>query len=465
MSNDEKHIRLQSFNIPDPKLLFAWECPLLFETICKKYNNFSTENKKLNLRFSDYQNVLLPTPNGLSQNFEFLFKLKKNNQNVSKLFSISIKNKILSLINNNPENMKNVTEGNIIDNIEELIYIDYKFSGIQDIILEIKSYVQTFDLTSISFLWSVPHFTYESQYINGQKERLLRIKISDLLIGDNKIICEITKNFNKQSFKKNYNYNKSRYPYGGNCLVSPFDGFSMYTNFTFYIEGWKGSSLPLLFRIKLKTKSNILVDISDAGFFSQSISINNLPAGSNHIFLEVSDNQDRSVLFPCLVNIKPNNNLQPINNYIDYVTDIRQKMVLVDIYYQNDNANIENTVEEKNEINSRLEILNTYYQEISMNFNTENFFDNIDKVITFLFGLSKKNLKDINFQNLYDLLDLIINNIDPLLDDFSKTSMLFKIIDNLSLNIENKKGLISKIFYTIESYLIIFKILFSFLRR
>jgi len=188
------------------------------------------------------------------------------------------------------------------------------------------------------------------------------------------------------------------------------------------------------------------VDISDAGFFSQTININNLPPGNNHIFLEVADNQERSVLFPCLVNIKPNNYLQPIEIYIDNVTDIRQKMIMVDIFYENDNLNLENTVEEKNEINSRLEILNTYYQEISVNFNSENFFDNFDKVITFLLGLSKKNLKDINFQILYDLLEIIVNNIDPLLDDSSKTEILIKIIDNLSINIENRKGSISKFF-------------------
>jgi len=239
MSNDEKYLRLQYFNIPDPQLLFAWECPLIFEAICKKYNNFSLENKKLNFRFSDYQKFILPTQNGESLNFEFLLMLKKNDRNVSEIFSISIKNNFLPFINNNQENIKNVTEGNIIDNIEEVIYIEYKFSGVQDIIFEIKSYAETFDLSSISFFWSVPHFTNESQYLNGQKERLLRIKISDLLIGYNKITCKITKNFNKQSFQKIYNYYISQYPYGGNCLVSPYNGISMYTNFTFYVQGWK----------------------------------------------------------------------------------------------------------------------------------------------------------------------------------------------------------------------------------
>jgi len=221
--------------------------------------------------------------------------------------------------------------------------------------------------------------------------------------------------------------------------VSPNSGISLYTNFTITQEGWKGGAMPLLFRIKCKTKSNILIDISNGGFFSQNFIINSLPEGNNNIFLEVSDQQGRFVLSPCSVNVKGNNNLQIIENYITNIIDIPQKMVMMDILTLNSNENRDNHFEGKKEINTRIEVLNSYYKEISLNFNPERFYENIDKVLSFLLELSNKNLKDINFQNLYEILDLIINNFDPFIENLNKVGYLYRIIDNFSENIKIKR--------------------------
>jgi len=205
--------------------------------------------------------------------------------------------------------------------------------------------------------------------------------------------------------------------------------------------------MPYLFKIKCKTSSNILLDLSNGGFLSQSITINNLPVGNNNVFLEVNDNQGRSVLIPCFVNVKFNDNQPSMENFLANVNDISQKMVMMEIYTSSANKNKENQVDEKLEINIRLDILNSFFEDISVNFDSDKFLYNFDKVISFLLGLSNKNLKDINFKNLYDLLDIIVNNIDPFLDDMNKISLLYKILNNFSENIKNKNAQILGIYF------------------
>lgn len=424
---------------PDQKLLFAWECPILFKNICNQFNEYSNKNKILYLKFIDYQ-IAMQTPTNEIQTLQFLMKLKKNNRFTNKSFNITIKNSMSKIVNNS-ENLNINNENNqtiLIQNLEELLYIDFKPSKNEDIFFELKSLDQSINFLSISMLWNVKHFYDKNLYLNGQMEKLLRIKYSDLLIGNNLIICEITNINSKQTFKKIYNFNVDRNPYGGNCLVSPNSGISMFTNFTVIQEGWKGGAMPLLFKIKCKTNSNILLDLSDGGFFTQNYTLN-LPEGNNNIFLEVTDKQGRFALTPCYVNIKKNNNQQSIENFLTNVFDISQKMVMMDVYTSKLNSQTkENQVDVKTEIKSRFDILNTFYHENSVEFNEENFLENFDIVISFLLELSKKNLKDINFKKLYDILDIIIIHVDPFLDDLNKMSILYKILDNFSENIKNK---------------------------
>jgi len=428
----------QSYN-NDLQLLYAWECPSLFKDICKQYNEFSIDNKILNLKFKDYKTVI-QIPTNEREIFEFLLKLKKNTRSNGKSLSITIQKPKTDFINKF-ENIYNSTTNDqtmILENIKQSLYIDYKTSKSEDIFFELKSLNNLIDFSSISLIWIIPHFKDQTLYLNGQNEIQLRIKLSNLLIGNNEIICDITNIKTNQTFKKIYNFSVERNPYGGNCLVSPNSGISMYTNFTITQEGWKGGSLPLLFKIMCKTNSNILIDLTNGGFFTQSFSINNLPEGNNIIFLEVSDNQGKSVLAPCPLKINKNNSKPPIETYLENLNDITRKMVLFDIYTLNKDENTKNQDDEKKEIDYRLNILNTYYEEISFKFDHEKFFENIEKVLSFLLEFSYKNLKNIDLGKLFDILDLIINNIDPLLDEMNKINILYEILDNFSENIKIK---------------------------
>jgi len=327
-----------------------------------------------------------------------------------------------------------------------LLYIDYRLSKNEDLIFELKSIDNSINYSSISIIWLVQHFSNNNLYLNGQNEKLLRIKIYDLLIGNNEIICEITNINTSQTFRKFIIYNVDRNPYGGNCLVSPNFGISIYTNFTITQEGWKGGAVPLLFKVKFKTNSNIFLDISNGGFFSETFNLNKLPEGNNKIFLEVSDQQGRFVLFPCLVKVKGIDNQQSIENFITNIRDISQKMVMMDIFSHNVIEKNYNQTEEKKEIIDRINILNTYYEEISAKFESDNFFENFDKFVSFLLELSNKNLKEIKLEIFCKTLNLIINNIDPFIDDLNKMNFLYKILDNLSENIKIKRQEISGIF-------------------
>jgi len=447
LSKDEKLMRAKQSYKLDLELLFAWECPLFFKNICIRFSEFSNNNKKLTLRFSDYQ-ALINTPTNQKEDFEFILKLKKNNRFNSKSFIVSIQ-KPKANFNNNYENKINDTisiQNPLSGNIEDLLFIDYRLSKSEDIFFELKSFDDSINYSSISITWLVQHFSNKDLYLNGQNENLLRIKIFDLLIGNNEIICEITNIFTSQIFRKLLIYNVDRNPYGGNCLVSPNLGISMSTNFTIIQEGWKGGAMPLLFKVKCRTNSNIFLDISNGGFFSQTFNLNKLPEGNNNIFLEVSDQQGRFVLFPCLVKVKHNDNQQSIENYITNINNISQKMIIMDIFtsYVNEKKDIK--VDEKKEIAASINILDTYYEELSYKFEPNKFFENFDKIVSFLVELSNKNLKEIKLEILSKTINLIISNIDPFIDDLNKMSVLYKIIDKLSENIKIKIGEISGIF-------------------
>jgi len=393
------------------------------------------------LQFSDYQNILA-APNSDLEKLNFILKLKKNNQAVSKSFNISI-NKPIGNINNNSDNLDNLginNDKNLFENIGEFLNIEYELKGSQDIYFQIKSINEFIDFSTFSFQWTIPHFNDNSLYLNGRKEIFLRVKLSDLLIGDNEIVCEISL-YNGKKIQKNFNYLVERNPYGGNCLVNPFNGIALYTNFTFFIEGWKSSSLPLLYKIKYKTKSNILIDVTEGGFFSNNFTINILPEGNNHIFLEISDNKGLSSLNLCSANIRSINNLILIDEILD-MKPITEKMMLLDIYNSGVNLNSEtliNNSESKKEIEDSFNLINLYYKEISMNFDPNKFLENFDKVISFILNFSNKNLEDIDFQNIFELLDIIVNNIDSLLDDLKKMQILYSIMDNFSKNLNLKR--------------------------
>jgi len=461
ISKDEKNMRSKQSYMTDINLLFAWDCPLSFENLCKQYSDFSNYNQIFILRPSDYQ-AIIPTPTSEVENFQLLLKLKKNNRFNKKSFIISIQKPKLNFINKN----ENITNDTMkipynFDHIGDLFYIDYRFSKREDIFFELKSLENTINYSYISITWTVQHFSSKDLYLNGRNEKLLRVKSSDLLIGNNEIICEITNVFTSQTFNKLFHYNVDPNPFGGNCLVYPNQGIAMHTNFTIIQEDWKGGALPFLFKIKCKTISNIYVDISNGGFFSQSFNINKLPEGNNHIYLEVSDQQGRFVLFPCLVKVKNNDNQYSLENYLNKTKDIYQKMVLMDVYLSNlndkketqtyssiMNEKKENQANEKKEITDRINILETFNQEIYSNSNpdSEKFFENFETIISFLLELSKKNLKEINLEILYNTLNIIISNIDPFIDDLKKIGFLYKIIDNLSDNIKIKRAEITGIF-------------------
>jgi len=167
-------------------------------------------------------------------------KLKKNNRTNIKSFTISIKKPKTIIIVNKNETLNNETTNNqpiIIENFEEILYIDYKPSKGEDIVFTLMSLDESINFSSISILWIVRHFKDKNQYLNGQNELLLRINLSDLLIGINEIKCLITINSTKKMFEKTYFYNVDRNPFGGNCLVSPDSGFSMLTNLTIIQDG------------------------------------------------------------------------------------------------------------------------------------------------------------------------------------------------------------------------------------
>ena len=80
-----------------------------------------------------------------------------------------------------------------------------------------------------------------------------------------------------------------------------------------------------MYKIKYQDQNKILVDLSNNGFLEEKYISNRLPVGDK-FFLEVINNQGKSTIIPCNVVVKVNKNLEEIENFLDYISDISQKI-------------------------------------------------------------------------------------------------------------------------------------------
>jgi len=360
-------------------------------------------------------------------NYDFILNVFKDQRSANKKITLILKKPLITnTLTSNPSTIslnEPKKEEEEID-LTDLIVIEQISIGKLDITFQVSLLDPKIDMQKYQYTWTVKHFTSDEQYINGKNEINLRVKISDLLNGVNKIDFKITNPKSKKEYFKSYDYEKNLPPSGGNCQVSPVTGFSLSTDFTFKFENWKSKSLPLLYKIKYQNNNKILVDISDGGVSENKFSSNTLPFTEKFI-LEIIDTQGLSAEISCNVKVKKNQNLPEIQSFLEQFFDTSKKLMMMDIYQTNKNSNDMDPAM----LNNAIDMVDNLFGD---DLTQEMFLQKYESIVSTIITISNQNLDNDKINKIYKILKLIVKNVDPLLGDSSKVDLLYKILDNLN---------------------------------
>jgi len=417
---------IRSNQVNDPLLLFSWECPSQFQQICKEYSIPKNENSILNFPNAIYSN-LIKAPI-VQDNYDFILNLLKDKRSANQKITLILKKPFITSISTSKPSTISLNDPKKEEEEEkdltDLIVIEQNSIGKLDIMFQASLLDPKIDMQKYQYTWTVIHFTSEDQYINGKNEINLRVKISDLLNGVNKIDFKITNPKSKKEYLKSYDYEKNLPPYGGNCQVSPVTGFSLTTEFTFKFENWISKSLPLLYKIKYQNNNKILVDISDGGVSENKFTSNTLPVAEKFI-LEIVDTQGISSQISCNVKVKTNTNLPEIQSFLEQYFDASKKLMMMDIYQTNKNSNEMDPAM----LNNAIDMVDNLFND---DLTQEMFLQKYESIVSTIITISNQNLDNDKINKIYKILKLIVKNVDPILGDSSKVDLLYKILDNLN---------------------------------
>ena len=398
-SIDESNLREDIHS--DPLLLFSWDCPEIFNNICKDLHTPNNKNSILLLKFSDYKNLFKMTNKDLS--LEVKLKLNKNNRYAEKKLGFLFKNPI--------------------KDFGKLIVIDNEYLGLSDVLFKSSLLDTNIDMNKFKYNWNIKHFKSESQYLNGQKEMNLRIKYDDLLNGINNIELTIIDPILENKYYKEILFEKAIPPYGGNCFLVPSIGYSFLTEFSFIVSDWISSFFPLLYKIKYLDSNNIPVDISDGGFAGEKFVSNKLPVGKSFI-LEITDIRGVSKISYCKANVKINQDLKDLDYYTKDIFDITKKLLISKLYETNKISEDVNL----NQLNKKVDMINLLFESI----NQEHFLKEYDIIISTLIIVSNNDFDNDKIDTINKLLNIIVKFIDPLLNSLPKIQNLYSILDNIN---------------------------------
>lgn len=469
LSSDEGTLRSNISVISDPLLNFSWECPTTLRELCLQYEVPKAENKILTIKASQYSKIFLNPINDISM--QFSLKLNKDKRQTQKTYALTLKKPSLVTNLNNPfipisgtnatETALQVSTSNLNNeensiaeiDITDFIAIEQVKFGLIDIILKVVFLNPTLTYNNFQYQWNVLHYRQQSQYLNGRNEINLRILYNDLLVGTNKIELKVTSHSSNKQYLKSYEYEKGVPPYGGNIITTPSWGYSLSTEFKFYISNWKSNSLPLIYKIKYLNANNILIDLTSGGFSSNVYISNQIPE-EKIFYLEVIDNQGLNTLISFNLKVDPNKNASiDINAIKKSNLNISNQIMLYNIVQQqyksslaNNNSNINsnqsstsisgtsngetgaNNSVSSNLVKSAINLIDEYFK----NFNNEKYLLDFDNIISLLLNITNNNFTDENsLKRLFNILDLIIENIDPLLSDLNRLNHLYIILDNI----------------------------------
>ena len=147
------------------------------------------------------------------------------------------------------------------------------------------------------FLWSIDNFT-SSQYLNGQTSSSLKIASDDLTQTSTFIKLVVTDSSMK-TYNLNYTHTKQPPPSDCKCLVTPFTGTFLETEFTFNISDCKTESKSLSYKYYYANKDGNMVSFTQNIFLNTFVS-KMVPLSLNNKYtVEITDIQGLSSTYVC----------------------------------------------------------------------------------------------------------------------------------------------------------------------
>ncbi len=292
LSYDEMTSLTKMFNQIEDKLIFSWECPFPFNISSQCLGNTST----LSIPNSEYFYLINQQSLFKNQTFRFSLKLSKGDRKIVRIFNVSLLSLSTEIMMNNVVNI--VQEGVPINGIITLLAM-----------IQIPTFYE-----EVYFYWSVDNITNEKElYINGREQHIIKINTNYLSYGKNLIRLNIFKRNNKLDYTEfTYSYNRNIPPSNGTCVVSPKNGISLVTNFTFYALNWYTDLPPLMYNIIFQTTNNLTINLFNSSSFNNILTTNNLPSGKNFM-LQVIDKSGNVITSPCEVDVIENKNISLVD--------------------------------------------------------------------------------------------------------------------------------------------------------
>lgn len=147
------------------------------------------------------------------------------------------------------------------------------------------------------FLWTVENFS-SAQYLNGQTSSSLKLSSEDLTQTSTYINLAVTDSTLK-TYNLNYTHTKQPPPTECKCLVTPFTGTFLDTEFTFTISDCKTESKSLSYKYFYANKDGVMASFTQNIFLDTYVS-KIVPLSLNNKYtVEITDIQGLSSTFVC----------------------------------------------------------------------------------------------------------------------------------------------------------------------
>jgi len=179
------------------------------------------------------------------------------------------------------------------------------------------------------FLWSIENFT-STQYLNGQTSSSLKISSEDLTQTSTNIKLAVTDSSMK-TYNLNYTHTKLPPPSECKCLVTPFTGTFLDTEFTFTVSDCQTESKSLSYKYFYANKDGIMASFTQNIFLNTYVS-KMVPLSLNNKYtVEITDIQGLSSVFVCPLAVTKKLedkglSSSDISNLVGNVTDPQEKI-------------------------------------------------------------------------------------------------------------------------------------------
>lgn len=226
---------------------------------------------------------------------------------------------MLNTTNPNPENLMSINSDSFIAKTQIAIF---KFSSLDS----------TLDISTLKFNWTITGFT-DQQYLNGRYSSSLKINVTDIYTPS--VLVSINVTMNSNTYIISLNYSIPTPPTMGTCIVNPFKGVFLVTNFNFTVSNFISANTPLSYKYYYINLNGDYVPFSGDYMLSKTYSSSVVPL-SNTYYAEAIDSLGliTSTLCPIVVSSSASKTISgdQIQTALNSIGDPGEKLTVSKLY-------------------------------------------------------------------------------------------------------------------------------------